>query len=268
MPIRHTRNTITSGNDWPHSAPARLPRNTQTPRCNRGNQAPRRRASHPAGRPNSHHRRNDAKNESPGCGVATSGWYGRGWVLNPVQAGQAIDPTGFGETTMPTATGSSPSGRFDVEISSAAACAADSRVSHLAASLAGSPLYLTVTMNTLKQAPSSARRSLARFIVHAHMTCRRTLSSLHDATLWRTQTAFASSGPRSGSSASRSRSSGRSSNSSRNLARAAARSPLAAAPHTGSPQGDRAPRVLVVDDEESITQLVATVLRYEGFEVE
>ena len=27
-------------------------------------------------------------------------------------------------------------------------------------------------------------------------------------------------------------------------------------------------RVLVVDDEESITQLVSTVLRYEGFEVE
>src|SRR3989442_363699 len=33
-------------------------------------------------------------------------------------------------------------------------------------------------------------------------------------------------------------------------------------------QADRPPRVLVVDDEESITQLVATVLRYEGFEVE
>jgi two-component system, OmpR family, response regulator len=31
---------------------------------------------------------------------------------------------------------------------------------------------------------------------------------------------------------------------------------------------DRAARVLVVDDEESITQLVSTVLRYEGFEVE
>ena len=30
----------------------------------------------------------------------------------------------------------------------------------------------------------------------------------------------------------------------------------------------RPPRVLVVDDEESITQLVATVLRYEGFDVE
>ncbi|HEV8156606.1 MAG TPA: response regulator, partial [Gaiellales bacterium] len=29
-----------------------------------------------------------------------------------------------------------------------------------------------------------------------------------------------------------------------------------------------APRILVVDDEESITQLVSTVLRYEGFEVE
>ena len=43
---------------------------------------------------------------------------------------------------------------------------------------------------------------------------------------------------------------------------------MALAPHTESPQGDRAPRVLVVDDEESITQLVATVLRYEGFEVE
>ena len=43
---------------------------------------------------------------------------------------------------------------------------------------------------------------------------------------------------------------------------------MALAPHTGSPQGDRPPRVLVVDDEESITQLVATVLRYEGFEVE
>ncbi|HVG66941.1 MAG TPA: hypothetical protein VM785_02025 [Gaiellales bacterium] len=27
-------------------------------------------------------------------------------------------------------------------------------------------------------------------------------------------------------------------------------------------------RVLVVDDEESITQLVSTVLRYEGFQVE
>jgi two-component system, OmpR family, response regulator TrcR len=31
---------------------------------------------------------------------------------------------------------------------------------------------------------------------------------------------------------------------------------------------NEAPRILVVDDEESITQLVATVLRYEGFEVE
>src|SRR6266404_1423634 len=30
----------------------------------------------------------------------------------------------------------------------------------------------------------------------------------------------------------------------------------------------RAARVLVVDDEESITQLVSTVLRYEGFEVQ
>ena len=29
----------------------------------------------------------------------------------------------------------------------------------------------------------------------------------------------------------------------------------------------RPARVLVVDDEDSITQLVATVLRYEGFEV-
>jgi two-component system, OmpR family, response regulator len=43
---------------------------------------------------------------------------------------------------------------------------------------------------------------------------------------------------------------------------------MALAPRTGSPQGDRPARVLVVDDEESITQLVATVLRYEGFEVE
>ena len=34
------------------------------------------------------------------------------------------------------------------------------------------------------------------------------------------------------------------------------------------PGDDRAARVLVVDDEESITQLVSTVLRYEGFEVE
>jgi two-component system OmpR family response regulator len=34
------------------------------------------------------------------------------------------------------------------------------------------------------------------------------------------------------------------------------------------PDSDVAPRVLVVDDEDSITQLVATVLRYEGFEVE
>jgi two-component system OmpR family response regulator len=40
------------------------------------------------------------------------------------------------------------------------------------------------------------------------------------------------------------------------------------APRNGSPEDDRMPRVLVVDDEESITQLVATVLRYEGFEVE
>jgi two-component system, OmpR family, response regulator len=43
---------------------------------------------------------------------------------------------------------------------------------------------------------------------------------------------------------------------------------MALAPQTGLPQDDRPPRVLVVDDEESITQLVATVLRYEGFEVE
>ena len=36
------------------------------------------------------------------------------------------------------------------------------------------------------------------------------------------------------------------------------------------PDGEAAPpaRILVVDDEESITQLVSTVLRYEGFEVE
>jgi two-component system OmpR family response regulator len=33
-------------------------------------------------------------------------------------------------------------------------------------------------------------------------------------------------------------------------------------------QPGAAPRVLVVDDEDSITQLVSTVLRYEGFEVE
>src|SRR3954453_1399711 len=31
---------------------------------------------------------------------------------------------------------------------------------------------------------------------------------------------------------------------------------------------NEAPRILVVDDEESITQLVSTVLRYEGFDVE
>jgi two-component system OmpR family response regulator len=37
---------------------------------------------------------------------------------------------------------------------------------------------------------------------------------------------------------------------------------------TTPPGDDRAARVLVVDDEESITQLVSTVLRYEGFEVE
>jgi two-component system, OmpR family, response regulator len=43
---------------------------------------------------------------------------------------------------------------------------------------------------------------------------------------------------------------------------------MALAPRTASPQGERPARVLVVDDEESITQLVATVLRYEGFEVE
>jgi two-component system, OmpR family, response regulator len=34
------------------------------------------------------------------------------------------------------------------------------------------------------------------------------------------------------------------------------------------PASETPPRVLVVDDEQSITQLVATVLRYEGFEVE
>jgi two-component system, OmpR family, response regulator len=34
------------------------------------------------------------------------------------------------------------------------------------------------------------------------------------------------------------------------------------------PHGQPGPRVLVVDDEESITQLVATALRYEGFQVE
>lgn len=43
---------------------------------------------------------------------------------------------------------------------------------------------------------------------------------------------------------------------------------MALATSNGTPDGDRAPRVLVVDDEESITQLVATVLRYEGFDVE
>lgn len=32
--------------------------------------------------------------------------------------------------------------------------------------------------------------------------------------------------------------------------------------------GQPGPRVLVVDDEESITELVATALRYEGFQVE
>jgi two-component system OmpR family response regulator len=44
------------------------------------------------------------------------------------------------------------------------------------------------------------------------------------------------------------------------------------APPRGSPEathdGQPQPRVLVVDDEESITQLVATALRYEGFQVE
>jgi two-component system OmpR family response regulator len=37
---------------------------------------------------------------------------------------------------------------------------------------------------------------------------------------------------------------------------------------TSPEQEQRAARVLVVDDEESITQLVSTVLRYEGFEVQ
>ena len=37
----------------------------------------------------------------------------------------------------------------------------------------------------------------------------------------------------------------------------------------GTPEdGGEPARVLVVDDEESITQLVSTVLRYEGFAVE
>ena len=70
---------------------------------------------------------------------------------------QATDPAGSGSTTMPTAIGSSPSGRFDDASSSAAACAADARVLHLAVALTGSPLYLTVTMTTLKQAPSFQR---------------------------------------------------------------------------------------------------------------
>ena len=35
-----------------------------------------------------------------------------------------------------------------------------------------------------------------------------------------------------------------------------------------TPDDKRSPRVLVVDDEESITELVATTLRYEGFQVE
>ena len=39
------------------------------------------------------------------------------------------------------------------------------------------------------------------------------------------------------------------------------------ATRAGKDQAER-PRVLVVDDEESITELVSTVLRYEGFEVE
>ena len=39
-------------------------------------------------------------------------------------------------------------------------------------------------------------------------------------------------------------------------------------PATERQPEDRAARVLVVDDEDSITQLVSTVLRYEGFEVE
>src|SRR5689334_17256997 len=37
---------------------------------------------------------------------------------------------------------------------------------------------------------------------------------------------------------------------------------------TRNPDQRIKPRVLVVDDEESITQLVSTVLQYEGFEVE
>ncbi len=36
----------------------------------------------------------------------------------------------------------------------------------------------------------------------------------------------------------------------------------------GAARADPAPRILVVDDEPSITELVATVLRYEGFRVE
>jgi two-component system OmpR family response regulator len=36
----------------------------------------------------------------------------------------------------------------------------------------------------------------------------------------------------------------------------------------GNGHTDTPARVLVVDDEDSITQLVSTVLRYEGFEVE
>src|SRR5919204_5316814 len=44
-----------------------------------------------------------------------------------------------------------------------------------------------------------------------------------------------------------------------------AQAPLAA---LGRKDGESGPRVLVVDDEDSIRQLVSTVLRYEGFEVE
>src|ERR1043166_1315189 len=155
MPIRLTRNTMTSGNDWPHSRPTRLARNTDPPEDGT------------PGRPTTAGVQPPPDDPLHIIGAATRKVSPPIAVLGRRRDElHAMDPTGSGSTTMPTATGSSPSGRLDEASSSAAARAADSRVSHLAASLIGSPLYLTVTMNTLKQAPSSARRSLARSIVH------------------------------------------------------------------------------------------------------
>jgi hypothetical protein len=227
---------MTSGNDWPHSPPARLRRNTQTP-IETGHQlnAPNGGRPTPAGRPTSHHRPSDAKSESPECGVTAGGGDERVWP-QPRYSGASGD----GSDRLRLDNDADRDRKLPVR--SLGRCEQLGRRvrGRLAGiTLGGVPDRLAAVLdchNEHAQTSSfvSAPEPGAFHCPHPHMTGRRTLSSLHDATLWITQTASGSSGPRSGSSTSRPRSSGRSSSSSRSAATAVTRSPVAAAT-TASP---------------------------------